>query len=242
MAVLSISRQFGAGGKTLGEMVAGRLGFQFVDEAIVHKVAEEAKVSVAWVESVASEAGGRLMRFLATLVPSTFMQRHLGDAASDFDEMKYKDFLVRVIREVAAEGNAVILGRASQFILQDDPAVIKVLLVAERPDRVRFMMERYHLEKDKAQAMITRRKSAARKASIPLPRERRAEEHRKNRAGADLASQSLAKAFRIDAIREIRLRRASSRSATHFHEGGRQLFRIARQLTRVPGEPLPNFG
>ena len=156
MSVLSISRQFGAGGKTLGETVAQRLGLQLVDEAIVDKVAEEAKVSVAWVESVASEAGGRLMRFLATLVPSSFMQRHLGEAASDFDEIKYKEFLERVIREVAKEGNAVILGRTSQFILQDDPNVIKVLLVAERPDRIKFMMERYNLEKDKALAMITR--------------------------------------------------------------------------------------
>ena len=63
MAVLTISRQFGAGGKTLGARVAQRLGYEFVDEGLLHKVAEKANVSLEWVEGVEREAGGHLMRF-----------------------------------------------------------------------------------------------------------------------------------------------------------------------------------
>ncbi|MEW5912172.1 MAG: cytidylate kinase-like family protein [Thermodesulfobacteriota bacterium] len=156
MAILSISRQFGAGGKTLGGMVAEKLGYQFVDESLLQKVAEEANVSVRWVEGVEREAGGRLMRFLSTLVPSSFIDRHLGESGQDFDERRYAAFLTKVIKELAQENNVIILGRGSQFILAEHPESVRVLLVAEYPDRIKFLQRRYNLEQEKAEAMVNR--------------------------------------------------------------------------------------
>ena len=57
MAVITISRQFGAGGITLGQMVAERLGYTFFDNEIIQMVADKAKVSAQWVESMEKEAG-----------------------------------------------------------------------------------------------------------------------------------------------------------------------------------------
>jgi len=156
MAVLSISRQFGAGGKTLGQRVAQRLGYEFVDETLLHKVAEEANVSLKWVEGVQREAGGRLMRILSTIVPSSFIDRHLGESGSDFDEKRYVEFLTRIVEDLAAEDNVVILGRGSQFILRHTPATLRVLLVAERADRIKFMERNYNLTADRAESMVNR--------------------------------------------------------------------------------------
>ncbi|MCF8033379.1 MAG: cytidylate kinase-like family protein [Desulfarculaceae bacterium] len=156
MAVLSISRQFGAGGKTLGQRVAQRLGYEFVDEGLLLKVAEEANVSIKWVEGVQREAGGRLMRILTSLVPSTFIDRHLGESGSDFDEKRYVEFLTRIILDLAEEDNVVLLGRGSQFILRQHPDTMRVLLVAERADRIKFMEGMYNMPPDKAEAMVTR--------------------------------------------------------------------------------------
>jgi cytidylate kinase len=156
MAILTLSRQFGAGGKTLGARVAKRLGYQFVDEYIMHRVAEEANVSVGWVEGVDREAGGRLMRALTTLVPSSFIERHLGESRCDLDEKKYCEFLVKIVKELAEEDNVVILGRGAQFILKDHPETVKVLLVAERPDRIQFLVDHYNLDPVKAEKMVTR--------------------------------------------------------------------------------------
>ena len=156
MAVLSISRQFGAGGKTLGDRVSQRLGYEFVDEALLHRVAEEANVSVQWVEGVQREAGGRLMRILSSLVPSSFIDRHLGDSGSDFDEKRYVEFLTRIVQDLAAEDNVIILGRGGQFILRDDPNALRVLLVAERADRIKFMERIYGMTPDKAESMVNR--------------------------------------------------------------------------------------
>ena len=163
MPVVSISRQFGAGGRTLGQKVAARLGYQFVDQDLIDRVAEKADVSVEWVEAVEQEVGGRLMRIISGLVSSNFIERLLGDSASDFDEKKYIEFIRRVMQDIAEQGEAVIIGRASQIILAENPEVVRVLLVADMDDRIEFMMKRHNLDRiaaDKAIAIGERKRSA----------------------------------------------------------------------------------
>lgn len=154
MSVLCISRQFGAGGKTLGERLAKRLGWTFVYNDVLNQVAKEAKVSPEWVEAVDKEAGDWLMRFVTSLVPSDFIERHLGDNMHDFDEKRYRQFLTQVINNIADRGNAVIVGRGCQFILADRTEACKVLLVAKHADRIKFMMEHYKLDKKKAENLV----------------------------------------------------------------------------------------
>ena len=89
-------------------------------------------------------------------MPSSFIDRHLGESGSDFDEKRYVEFLTRIIEDLAKEDNVVILGRGSQFILRRDPNVLKVLLVAERADRIKFMVRNYNLDPEKAEAIINR--------------------------------------------------------------------------------------
>ncbi|MDY7036568.1 MAG: cytidylate kinase family protein, partial [Thermodesulfobacteriota bacterium] len=60
MAVITISRQFGAGGKTLGEMIAKELNYRFLDETIIQEISKKAKVSKDWVKSVERTAGSTL--------------------------------------------------------------------------------------------------------------------------------------------------------------------------------------
>ncbi|KMY66032.1 hypothetical protein AAU61_18875 [Desulfocarbo indianensis] len=156
MSVLCISRQFGAGGKTLGQRLAKRLGWTFVYNDILNLVANEAKVSLDWVEAVDKEAGDRLMRFVSGLVPSDFIERHLGENLHDFDERRYRRFLSMVIKRIADHGDAVMVGRGCQFILSDRPDAFRVLLVASHRDRVNFMMENYKLSQAKAESLVDR--------------------------------------------------------------------------------------
>jgi cytidylate kinase len=145
MAVITISRQFGAGGITLGRMVAQRLGYKFYDHEIIQMVAKQAKVSTRWVQSMEKEAGGKMERLIAGLVSKTFMDRFLDDNRGYIDEEIYVDLLHKIIQKIAAEGNAVILGRGSQYILKNSDDVYHVLLVADREYRIRFIEEKYEL-------------------------------------------------------------------------------------------------
>ena len=156
MAVITLSRQFGAGGITLGRMVAKRLGFPFYDNEIIQMVAQKAQVSTRWVESMEKEAGGKLHRLLSGLVSKTFIERLLGDDRGYIDETIYVDLLHQIITRIADEKNAIILGRGSQFILKDRSNAHHVLLVADREYRIHFIEERYDLFTKHAEQAVSR--------------------------------------------------------------------------------------
>ncbi len=156
MAVITISRQFGAGGLTLGRQLAGQMGYTFVSDEIIKMVAKKARVSSDWVESVEREAGGRLQKFISTLVPRGLVDRILDDQRGYIDEEIYVDLLGKIINAFADEDNCVILGRGGQFFLQERPGAFHILLVASVDYRVQFMEERYDLSHaDAVQAIQT---------------------------------------------------------------------------------------
>lgn len=154
MAVITISRQFGSGGQTLGKMIAEKLKYPFADREIIQMVAKEANVSPQWVENVEKEAGTKLSRILSKMVSQKWVDRVLADERGYIDEQIYLDYLVLIIAKIADEGDVVILGRGSQYILNDHPDAYHILLIDEKENRVNFMMENYDLTKKKALQIV----------------------------------------------------------------------------------------
>lgn len=156
MAVITISRQFGAGGKTLGEMVAQKMNYSFVDSEIIQMVAKKAKVSTHWVESIEKEAGGKLLKFMTGLVSKSLVERVLDDQHGYIDEEIFIELLNKIIVEIADEGNAVVLGRGGQYILRDRDDAYHILLIAHLNDRIHFMESRYGLSTGQAIQAVSR--------------------------------------------------------------------------------------
>ena len=157
MPVVTISRQFGAGGRTFGRLVADQLGYDFVDEEIVQMVAKKARVSTNWVESIEKEAGGRLLKYMTRFVPRGFIDMILDDQRGYIDEVIYVDLLHQIIKRLADEGNVVIIGRGSQYILRDCKDAFHVLLVAKKADRVKFMETHYDLSPKEAGVVVNQK-------------------------------------------------------------------------------------
>ena len=154
MAVITISRQFGAGGKTIGKKVSEALGYTFIDEDIIQIIAEKAKVSPGWVESVEKEAGGRLSRIVTKMVSRPLIDRVLKDEKGYIDEQIYIDYLVVIIAQMAEDGNVVFLDRGSQYILNDFPEAFHILLINTFANRVKFMMNTYDLSQNRATQIV----------------------------------------------------------------------------------------
>ena len=154
MAVITISRQFGAGGITLGKTIAESLGYTFADSDILQRVAKEANVSTHWVESFEKEAGSKLSRMISSMVSKRWLERVLADERGYLDEQIYLDYLILIIAQFADEGDVVILGRGSQYILNDHPDAVHILLVNEFENRVKFMMDRYDMSRKKAERTV----------------------------------------------------------------------------------------
>jgi len=155
MAVITISRQFGSGGRTLGKMIADRMGYTFADSDIVQEIAKEANVSEHWVESFEKEAGTKLSRLISSMVSQRWLDRILKDEHGYLDERIYLDYLVLIIAKMADEGDVVILGRGSQYILDDHPDAFHVLLIDEIENRIKFMVEHYDMNEKQALRVIT---------------------------------------------------------------------------------------
>jgi len=155
MAVLTISRQFGAGGTTLGKKMAEQLGYIFINDEIISMVAQKAKVSADWVKAVEREAGGKLQKFIGAVVPRGLVDRILDDRQGYIDEEIYVDLLSEIINKIADEGKCVILGRGGQYILKDRKDTYHVLLIANETYRVQFMEKHYNLSRNEAIRAIT---------------------------------------------------------------------------------------
>ena len=150
MAVITISRQFGAGGITLGKMVAKKFGYTFADTEIIKMVAQMANVSTHFVNTVEKEAGGKFSKFISKTVSKPLVGRILKDERGYIDEEIYLDYLVLIIAQMGDDGNVVILGRGSQYILNDHPDAYHILLIDTFENRVRFMQKNYDLSQGRA--------------------------------------------------------------------------------------------
>lgn len=155
MAVITISRQFGAGGKTLGKMIADQLGYIFAASDIIQEIAREANVSEQWVEAFEKEAGTKLSRVISSMISQRWIDRILKDERGYLDEKIYLDYLVLIIAKMADEGNAVILGRGSQYILNDHPDAFHVLLIDELENRIDFMVKHYDMNEKQAARIVS---------------------------------------------------------------------------------------
>ncbi|MDJ0885213.1 MAG: cytidylate kinase-like family protein [Desulfobacterales bacterium] len=150
MAVLTISRMFGTGARQLGEAIASRLGYSFFDHELIQMVAEQAKVSPDWVETMERTTEGKFQNFLATLVPRSLLDMMRSGDYGDLDEEIYAGWLGHVIHKIAAEGDAIILGRGGQYMLKDRPDTYHVLLVADLDYRINYVRRRFELTKKQA--------------------------------------------------------------------------------------------
>jgi cytidylate kinase len=154
MAVITISRQYGAGGETLSRMIAKKYGYTFADQDIIQRIAKEANVSTHWVESFEKEAGSKVSRMISSMVSRRWIDRVLADERGYLDEQIYLDYLVLIIAQIADEGDVVILGRGSQYILNDHPDAYHILLINDFEHRVQFLMKHYDLSEKKAIRVI----------------------------------------------------------------------------------------
>lgn len=156
MAILTISREFGAGGRTLGERLAKRLNYRFVNEEMIKEVAKKANVSPEGVHAFEKAAGSKLMKFLDKLVRMDYLDRILNTETGYLDAKRYVQLVSDIINEIYEAGDAVIIGRGGQYILQNKASAYHIGLVAEYQFRCEFVMEKHGCTHDVAERAIQR--------------------------------------------------------------------------------------
>lgn len=147
--IITISRQYGSGGRIVAKKLADALGIPFYDNELITMAAEKTGLSVECFKDAEKTSIGNLFFSLTSLTPSI-------DAVGL--PLNEKIFLVQsqVIKEVAAEGSCVIVGRSANYVLQDNPNVINVFLQGDLEDRVKRAIDTYGQDAEGAEALVVK--------------------------------------------------------------------------------------
>ena len=138
--VITISREFGSGGHSIGEKVAKKLNIPFLDQEIVNQVAEESGYAREMVEEQGEHASAANKWFDVSAASAMYFQ-------SPQDEI----FIIqkKVILEAAAKGPCVIVGRCADYLLRKaDMKCLNFMIHADMEHRKKRVLERYGEVKD----------------------------------------------------------------------------------------------
>jgi cytidylate kinase len=154
MPVITIGRQFGAGGTSVGEMLARKLHADLLESRIIDEVAHRLQLPKEEVEAEDEQPGSLLARLLVALgsasteplVPPEAAAWQPPNTDPAFDTGKaVLEITQHVIEESARTGNVVIVGRGGAYILRDFPGALHVFLRAAEAVRVKAIMARYDI-------------------------------------------------------------------------------------------------
>jgi cytidylate kinase len=154
--VITVTRQYASGGAEVSRLVAQALGWTLIDNEFVDEVARRAGLPPAEVAEREERAPGlleRLARTLAAGSPEMFITTGAVPQV-DRDESEIVKVTERVIREAAAEGRVVLVGRGAQALLARRPEALHVYVVASRPWRERMAVEQRGVDPAKASKMV----------------------------------------------------------------------------------------
>ena len=149
--IITISREYGSGGRYVGELLAKELGIPFYDKDIIQMVSKKSGLSEGLIEK--SEE----------YMSNTFLHNLNYTAYSGYDSVTFYDtpitdkvFLAQsdVIKELATQGSCIIVGRCADYILRNDPRLVTVFIRAELDDKVDRAVKYYSLSAEKAPESI----------------------------------------------------------------------------------------
>ncbi len=156
MAVITISRQFGAGGRTLGEKLSKRLGYRYVHEEMIKELADKMHISDRQVRDFEKRGTTKLLKFIDKFVTTSYVERLISDTYGYVDEKIYVDAVKAIVQGLYDAGNVVIVGRGGQFILKDHENTLHTLLIGDLEHRTRFLIDSYYLKESEAEKAIRR--------------------------------------------------------------------------------------
>ena len=141
--VIAITREPGCGGESIARTLADELGLVLYDWEIVKQIAKDARVSEQVVATLDEKHRSELEEWLTDFAGGVGLS-----------EYQYLQSLRKVLFTVAAHGNAIIVGRAANFLLPPEKKTLGLCLVAPLDVRVKNIMQKLHVSQEDARKNI----------------------------------------------------------------------------------------
>jgi cytidylate kinase len=159
--IICIGREYGSGGREIGEKLAEKLGIPCYDKVLLKQAAIDSGLAEAIFENADEKRSNWLLSGFCTGYPTA--------EASMLASMDYltNDSLFimqsRTIRKLAAEGSCIFIGRCAESVLESEEGMISVFIHAKNEDRIQRIMERQNIDRKGAESLM--RKIDKRRAS-----------------------------------------------------------------------------
>ena len=147
--IITISREFGSGGRTVGHKVAERLGIPFYDKELVNQVALESGFAPKFVEEHGEHSPSSSL-FSYAFAPQGVPGVMNGLSTADF----LWNIQCSVILQLAEKGSCVIVGRCSDYVLRGLPEASHIFIYAEEKDKIKRAVQEYGIPEDEAQKLM----------------------------------------------------------------------------------------
>ena len=140
--VITISREYGSGGRAIGERLAKELGIPFYDKELIFMAAKESGLSEEYIKKTEQ-------------MKSTSFLYGLYMGAQQLP-MNDQIFLVqsKIIRQVASEGPCVIVGRCADYVLRERKDLLNVFIHGDMPEKIQRISRLYHVSEQEAVKMM----------------------------------------------------------------------------------------
>lgn len=132
--VITISRQFGSGGRTIGKEVAAKLGIPCYDHEVIEKIAEKSGFTKEYIEKRSEDVARG-----SWLAGAFFSRDYSGHSTQDYVWKAQRD----TILELAQKGPCVIVGRCADYLLKDEADCLTVFIHADMEKRAERIVQQY---------------------------------------------------------------------------------------------------
>lgn len=125
--IITISRQFGSGGRYIGECVASRLGIGYYDKAIIAEIAEQTGLAEDFIEKAGEYSPTK------SIFSYSFVGRNR--AGVSIDDYLHK-IQRKIILDIAQKGPCVIVGRCADYILRDRDDCVNIFIFGNKAEKI----------------------------------------------------------------------------------------------------------
>ncbi len=160
--IITIARQFGSGGREIGERIAAELGLPLIDKELIKDAASKGELNEEIIRGADESAANSLLYTLAMGSNVLGATMHFGYKMPINDKL----FILQseAIKDYAAKGSCIIIGRCADYVLREEPNLFRIFIYGDLDHRQARVMER-HPEIKKTQVIDVINKTDKRRAS-----------------------------------------------------------------------------
>ena len=154
--VVTINRELGSGGRTIGSKLAERLNVKFYDKALIKELTKKFELSVEELEKVKASKRNGWNDFVQNYLNRYNVEERFNVETNVATTENIFRVESQFLKELAADESCVIAGRSGFYIFRNEPNAIKVLIQSTMEKRIERVMEKQGLSEDEAKKVIAK--------------------------------------------------------------------------------------